>query len=61
MLLSKDQGVNTLSPGPTHTQGLVDLAGPDPAQQLGLVDYLTTQIPIGRMGVPEDTLNPGQS
>jgi NAD(P)-dependent dehydrogenase (short-subunit alcohol dehydrogenase family) len=46
--------VNTLSPGPTHTPGLVDLAGPDPAQQQGLVDYLTTQIPIGRMGMPED-------
>jgi NAD(P)-dependent dehydrogenase (short-subunit alcohol dehydrogenase family) len=46
--------VNTLSPGPTHTPGLVDLAGPDPAQQRGLLDYLTTQIPIGRMGMPED-------
>jgi NAD(P)-dependent dehydrogenase (short-subunit alcohol dehydrogenase family) len=46
--------INTLSPGPTHTPGLVDLAGPDPAQQQGLVDYLTTQIPIGRIGMPED-------
>jgi NAD(P)-dependent dehydrogenase (short-subunit alcohol dehydrogenase family) len=46
--------INTLSPGPTHTPGLVDLAGPDPAQQQGLVDYLTTQIPIGRIGLPED-------
>lgn len=46
--------VNTLSPGPTHTQGLVELAGPDRAQQEGLLTYLTSQIPIGRMGQPED-------
>ena len=46
--------VNTLSPGPTHTPGLVDLAGPDLAQQQDLLDYLTTQIPLGRMGQPED-------
>jgi NAD(P)-dependent dehydrogenase (short-subunit alcohol dehydrogenase family) len=46
--------VNTLSPGPIHTPGLVDLAGSDKAQQQGLLDYLTTQIPLGRMGQPED-------
>jgi NAD(P)-dependent dehydrogenase (short-subunit alcohol dehydrogenase family) len=46
--------VNTLSPGPIHTLGLVELAGPDQAQQQGLLDYLTTQIPLGRMGQPED-------
>ncbi|HSI47931.1 MAG TPA: SDR family oxidoreductase [Ideonella sp.] len=46
--------VNTLSPGPIHTPGLVDLAGPEPAQQQGLLDYMTTQIPIGRMGQPQD-------
>jgi NAD(P)-dependent dehydrogenase (short-subunit alcohol dehydrogenase family) len=46
--------VNTLSPGPTQTQGLVELAGPDQAQQQGLLDYLTTQVPIGRMGQPQD-------
>jgi len=46
--------VNTLSPGPIRTPGLVDLAGPDPAQQQGLLDYLTTQIPLGRIGQPED-------
>lgn len=52
----KDRGirVNTLSPGPTQTPGLVDLAGPDEAQRQGLLDYLTTQIPIGRMGQPDD-------
>jgi NAD(P)-dependent dehydrogenase (short-subunit alcohol dehydrogenase family) len=46
--------VNTLSPGPIHTPGLVALAGPDLAQQQGLLDHLTSQIPIGRIGQPED-------
>lgn len=46
--------VNTLSPGPVHTPGLVGLAGPDQTQQQGLLDYMTTQIPIGRMGQPQD-------
>ncbi len=52
----KDRGirVNTIAPGPIHTPGLVDLAGPDLTQQQGLVDYLTSQIPIGRIGVPDD-------
>lgn len=39
--------VNTLSPGATCTPGLVDLAGPDPAQQQGLLDYLASQVPMG--------------
>jgi len=46
--------VNTIAPGPIHTPGLVELAGPDAAQQQGLVDYLTAQIPIGRIGTPDD-------
>ena len=46
--------VNTLSPGPIHTPGLVELAGPDRKQQQGLLDHLTSQIPIGRIGQPED-------
>lgn len=52
----KDRGirVNTLSPGPIHTPGLVELAGNDPAAQQGLVDYLTSQIPSGRIGQPRD-------
>lgn len=43
---------NTLSPGPIHTPGLVDLAGPDAAQQQGLLDYLASQVPMGRVGEP---------
>jgi len=46
--------VNTLSPGPIHTPGLVDLAGNDPAQQQGLLDYLASQVPMGRVGQPEE-------
>ena len=46
--------INTLSPGPIHTPGLVELAGPDAAQQQGLLDYLTSQIPLGRIGQPDD-------
>jgi NAD(P)-dependent dehydrogenase (short-subunit alcohol dehydrogenase family) len=46
--------VNTLSPGPIHTPGLVELAGPDTTQQQGLLDHLSSQIPVGRIGQPED-------
>ncbi|MBY6261221.1 SDR family oxidoreductase [Azospirillum sp. 412522] len=48
----KDRGIriNTLSPGPIRTPGLVELAGPDAAQQQGLVDYLASQVPLGRVG-----------
>lgn len=52
----KDRGirVNVISPGPITTPGLVGLAGEDPVQQKGLLDYLTAQIPLGRMGMPEE-------
>jgi NAD(P)-dependent dehydrogenase (short-subunit alcohol dehydrogenase family) len=52
----KDRGirVNTLSPGSTHTPGLVGLAGDDRAQQQGLLDYLASQVPMGRVGQPEE-------
>ena len=46
--------VNVLSPGATRTPGLVELAGPDKAQQQGLVDYLASRIPLGRAGEPEE-------
>lgn len=52
----KDRGIriNTLSPGPVRTPGLVELAGPDAAQQQGLVDYLAAQVPLGRVGDPDE-------
>ncbi|CAG2145006.1 SDR family NAD(P)-dependent oxidoreductase [Cupriavidus plantarum] len=53
-LKDRNVRVNTLSPGATRTPGLVELAGPDAAQQQGLVDYLASQIPMGRVGEPEE-------
>lgn len=52
----KERGirVNVVSPGPVKTPGLVGLAGPDTAQQQGLLDYMATQIPIGRVGDPDE-------
>jgi NAD(P)-dependent dehydrogenase (short-subunit alcohol dehydrogenase family) len=44
--------VNVLSPGPIRTPALLDFAGDDPAQQQGMLDYLSTQIPLGRVGEP---------
>lgn len=46
--------VNTLSPGATRTPGLVELAGPDAAQQQGLLDYLASRIPMGRVGEADE-------
>ncbi len=52
----KDRGirVNTLSPGPTETTGLVELAGKDKADQQVLLDYLSSQVPMGRVGRAEE-------
>ncbi|MGV1760153.1 SDR family NAD(P)-dependent oxidoreductase [Rhizobium sp. A22-96] len=52
----KERGIriNAISPGPVHTPGLVDLAGPDEAQQQGLLDYLASTVPLGRVGQPEE-------
>jgi NAD(P)-dependent dehydrogenase (short-subunit alcohol dehydrogenase family) len=51
-----DRGIrfNVLSPGATRTPGLVGLAGPDAAQQQGLLDHMASQIPMGRVGEPEE-------
>ncbi|MEV4779059.1 SDR family NAD(P)-dependent oxidoreductase [Burkholderia sp. LMU1-1-1.1] len=46
--------VNTISPGPIKTPGLVELAGPDAAQQQGLLDHLAAQVPMGRVGEPDE-------
>ena len=52
----KDRGirVNTLSPGPIRTPGLVELAGDDTAQQQALLDHMASQIPLGRVGEPDE-------
>lgn len=46
--------VNVISPGPVRTPGLVELAGDDKAAQQGLVDYLASQVPLGRVSEPEE-------
>jgi NAD(P)-dependent dehydrogenase (short-subunit alcohol dehydrogenase family) len=53
-LKSRGIRVNVLSPGPIKTPGLVDLAGPDPARQQGLLDYMASTVPLGRVGDPEE-------
>lgn len=46
--------INTLSPGPIKTPGLVELVGADPAQQQGFLDQLAAMIPMGRVGDPDE-------
>jgi len=46
--------VNAVSPGPIETAGLVELAGPDAAAQQGLLDFMAGQVPLGRVGQPEE-------
>lgn len=52
----KDRGIriNAISPGSTHTPGLVNLAGPEASQQQGLLTYLASTIPLGRVAQPEE-------
>ena len=56
ILDTKERGIriNTIVPGPIRTPGLVELAGTDAQAQQGLLDYLTTQIPLGRVGEPDE-------
>ncbi len=53
-LKDRDIRINVISPGPTRTPGLVGLAGPEEANQQGLLDYLASQVPMGRVGAPEE-------
>ncbi|WP_245652499.1 SDR family oxidoreductase [Novosphingobium capsulatum] len=46
--------VNIVSLGPIETAGLVELAGPDAAAQQGLLDFMAGQVPLGRVGQPEE-------
>ncbi len=49
--------VNVLSPGPTKTPGLLGLAGPDPANQEGLLGLLAGKVPLGRVADPAEIAN----
>lgn len=46
--------INTLSPGPIKTPGLVELVGTDPDRQQGLLDHFASLIPMGRVGDPDE-------
>lgn len=48
--------VNAVVPGPTETPGLSGLA-PDPAQAPGLLTMLAGNVPLGRLGRPEEIAN----
>jgi NAD(P)-dependent dehydrogenase (short-subunit alcohol dehydrogenase family) len=53
-LKGRDIRVNTLSPGPIKTPGLVELVGTDAQQQQGFLDHLAGLIPMGRVGDPDE-------
>jgi len=53
-LKGRDIRINTLSPGPIKTPGLVELVGTDAVQQQGFLDHLAAQIPMGRVGDPDE-------
>lgn len=50
----KDRGirVNVVSPGPIRTPGLGGLV--DDANRQGLFDFLASQVPLGRLGEPQE-------
>lgn len=52
----KDAGirVNVMSPGPIRTPALLEYAGSDPVQQQGMLDFIATGVPLGRVGEPEE-------
>jgi NAD(P)-dependent dehydrogenase (short-subunit alcohol dehydrogenase family) len=48
--------VNAIAPGPTNTPGLSGLA-PDPTQAQRLLDQLAGNVPLGRLGQPDEIAN----
>ena len=46
--------VNVLSPGPTKTPGLLDLASDDRAAQQAMLDHMASELPIGRVADPDE-------
>ncbi|WP_114241855.1 SDR family NAD(P)-dependent oxidoreductase [Dyella sp. C9] len=52
----KDRGirVNVVSPGSTKTSGLAELAGESKEAQEGLLAYLASQVPMGRLAEPSE-------
>ena len=52
----KERGirVNVVSPGPVKTPGLVEWRVRTPPSSRGLLDYMATQVPIGRIADPDE-------
>lgn len=52
----KDRGIriNVISPGPIRTSGLAELAGDSKEAQEALLGYLALQVPMARLGEPEE-------
>jgi NAD(P)-dependent dehydrogenase (short-subunit alcohol dehydrogenase family) len=48
-LKGRDIRINTLTPGPTKTPGLIELAGSAPSQQQELLEHLASAVPMGRI------------
>jgi NAD(P)-dependent dehydrogenase (short-subunit alcohol dehydrogenase family) len=46
--------VNVLSPGPTKTPGLLDLAGDNRAAQQSMLDQMASELPLGRVADPDE-------
>lgn len=46
--------INVLSPGPTETPGLVGLVGTDPDKQRQFLASFADEIPLGRVGQPQE-------
>ncbi len=53
-LKDRDIRINVVSPGPIRTAGLAELAGNSKEAQEGLLDYLASQVPMGRLGEPAE-------
>jgi NAD(P)-dependent dehydrogenase (short-subunit alcohol dehydrogenase family) len=51
-LKGRDLRINVLSPGPTETPGLLGLAPPDGQKEF--LENFASQIPVGRVGEPDD-------
>jgi NAD(P)-dependent dehydrogenase (short-subunit alcohol dehydrogenase family) len=51
-LKGQDIRINVLSPGPTHTPGLLGLAPPE--HQGALLDTLASTVPLGRIADPDE-------
>ena len=47
-------GYDPLPQSTSETPGLVDLAGSDAEQQKGLLNYLASTVPMGRVGTAEE-------